>query len=120
MKCGKHRFDPPYGGDWPYHDYQGKLAFPRRADIAGIDFRRTWLALPRSNTRAHYRENVAEGALHLRVLWDGTYSIDHEECFNPSFGPKEAVLHVVHDSLEPTSMSVAEGARPSGAVPLTP
>jgi len=88
------RIDPPlegiWKGIWPE-------PLPSVVNLRGRTFRRARLAEPSPGILAQYREHRARDSMHLYVLEDGTWSIDHVDAFNPDVGPLAAVRHFFAD-----------------------
>jgi hypothetical protein len=83
----------PLRGAWAFPD------FPKRVELGGRTFVRsdTWAA-PLSGVARQYREDVERQAMHLYVLTDGTWKIDHIDEANPEKGLvlEHAFRDVVH------------------------
>lgn len=71
----------PLRGPWPFPQ------LPEQVALLGRTFTRsrTWAA-PRAGVRAQYREDRDTQAMHLMVLENGTYLIDHVDDANPERG----------------------------------
>ncbi len=89
----------PLRGTWLLHKQDGSMLFPERTMIGGRVFVRsdTW-AGPVAGVAKQYREDVARQAMHLYVLDDGTWKIDHIDEANPEKGLvlEHAFRDVVH------------------------
>lgn len=74
-------------GAWAFPD------FPKRVELGGRTFVRsdTWAARL-SGVARQYREDVARHAMHLYVLDDGTWKIDHVDEANPEKGSCSSTL----------------------------
>lgn len=79
-------------GDWPFSDY------PERVDLLGKSFTRSrkW-AFPYAGVVAQYREDVDRHSMHLMVLADGSFEVDHVDDANPERG------HVLEHALKDVS-----------------
>jgi hypothetical protein len=76
---------------WPYS------GTPDQVQLAGRRFQLATFRFYRSGVTAQYREAVPTSSLHLLVLDDGTYLVDHQDDFNPD-GPQGSPLqHLVKD-----------------------
>jgi len=89
----------PLRGTWLLHKQDGSMLFPERTMIGGRVFVRsdTW-AGPVAGVAKQYREDVARQAMHLYVLDDGTWKIDHIDEANPEKGLvlEHAFRDVIH------------------------
>lgn len=86
----------PLRGAWPFAD------FPEHVNLAGRSFTRsdTWAA-PLPHVRKQYREDVDRQSMHLEVLDNGTWEINHVDAANPERGLvlEHAVRDVIHTPL---------------------
>lgn len=71
----------PLRGPWPFAD------FPQHVQLSGRSFTRSdkWAA-PLPHVRKQYREDVDRNSMHLNVLDDGSWEIDHIDEANPERG----------------------------------
>jgi hypothetical protein len=83
----------PLRGAWPFADY------PEHVQIIGRNFRRsdTW-AMPMPHVAKQYREDVDRQSMHLEVLDDGTWEINHIDEANPERGL--VLEHTVKDVIQ--------------------
>jgi hypothetical protein len=83
----------PLRGAWTFP------GFPKRVELGGRTFVRSdhWAA-PLPGVAKQYREDVARQAMHLYVLDDGTWKIDHIDEANPEKGLvlEHAFRDVIH------------------------
>lgn len=70
---------------------------PERVTISGRSFRRARWRAYRVGVVDQYREEVPAGSLHLLVLADGSYRIDHRDDFNPDGADGSPLRHLVSD-----------------------
>lgn len=77
----------PIHGKWPF------LWLPPIVSIGERRFTRS-VGIKTEGVIAHYRESVPRRSLHLYVLSDWHYIIDHEDDFNPHAHP---VRHFLAD-----------------------
>lgn len=84
--------DPCPGGNVPGHVHR-RMCFERTTRT----FRRSKLTEHKPSIVAQYREHRERDSMHLHVLADGTWRIDHTDDFNPDVGPWSAVRHFLAD-----------------------
>lgn len=115
--------DPPLVGHWPFVlAATGDIAFPSVVSLGldgafhrgldGVDvldrgarpglviafiFRRARLSERRNGAIGQYREHRSRDSMHLHVLADRTWRIDHTDDFNPDAGPWSAFRHLLAD-----------------------
>ena len=92
MKCSGEPLKNPLRGVWPY---QG---FPKVVSLSGGRFVRAKWKRKSRGVNAQYREAVERHAMHLKVLKNGTYVIDHRDSYNPDQG--HPVAHFFTDTEE--------------------
>ena len=80
-RIGERWLAQPMRGAWPVDE------LPELVRLHGRRFRRAAYWLPKPGVVAQYRQEVAKDALHLYVLADGSYVIDHSDDANPDAGP---------------------------------
>jgi hypothetical protein len=81
--------DPPIFGTWTEED------FPQAVEIDGMTFVRAIRRQPYKGVVAQYRQDVARDSLHLMVLEDRNWLIDHADSYNPDLG--HPVRHFLFD-----------------------
>lgn len=74
-----YKLEPIYG-DWSVND------FPDRIEIDGQPFVRAIRKQPYSGVIEQYREEKPRDSMHLLVLDDGRWRIDHVDDYNPDMG----------------------------------
>jgi len=72
--------DPPITGQWPFD------VFPEAVEIDGIRFIRARRKQSYDRCVEQYRQDSPRDCMHLLVLDNGTYSIDHADEYNPDQG----------------------------------
>jgi len=70
----------PIYGKWDWQDY------PQAVTIDGLTFARAVRRQPYKGVIAQYRQAVPRDSLHLLVLEDGNWLIDHADEYNPDMG----------------------------------
>lgn len=70
----------PTFGKWEWQDY------PQAVTIDGLTFARAIRRQPYKGVIAQYRQAVSRDSLHLLVLEDGNWLIDHADEYNPDMG----------------------------------
>ena len=75
---------------WPFG-----AELPDRVRLMGRDFVRARFRMWRAGVVAQYREAVPVNSLHVLVLDDGRYVIDHQDDFNPDQG--NSIPHLFAD-----------------------
>jgi hypothetical protein len=73
--------DPVIEGAWEFG-----LNYPDAIEIEGHHFNRAIRQQAYQDTVAQYRESVARDSMHLLVLTNGTWVIDHVDEYNPDMG----------------------------------
>jgi len=81
--------EPPEFGLWTERD------FPQAVEIGGLTFARAIRRQPYKGVIAQYRQTVPRDSLHLMVLEDGNWVIDHADEYNPDMG--HPVRHFIFD-----------------------
>ena len=71
---------------------------PVDVQLHGRRFVRAETEWPYPGVVAQYREDRETHSWHLKVLENGTYVIDHSDCFNPDYGFTNKILHVLEDT----------------------
>lgn len=80
-------------------DRQGRALFPATVTIEGRRFRRARWRERKPGVVEQYREAVTERSLHLCVLGDGSWVVDHADSVNPDGGGVAAPLrHFLADT----------------------
>jgi hypothetical protein len=78
-------------GAWPF------TGTPDQVQVSGRTFQLATWRFFRSGVTAQYRETVPTSSLHILLLDDGSYVVDHQDDFNPD-GPQGSPLqHLVKD-----------------------
>jgi hypothetical protein len=79
----------PLTGPWTFD------GFPQSVNVDGRAFVKATWAAPYPGVQAQYRENVDYHSMHLEVLDDGTWKIDHTDDANPDRG--HVLEHAIQD-----------------------
>lgn len=72
--------DPPIVGPWPFD------GFPEAVEIDGIRFFKTARKQTYEDCVEQYRQDSKRDSMHLLVMNDGSFLIDHVDEFNPDQG----------------------------------
>jgi hypothetical protein len=80
VTVGLAKLEQPLRGRWTFR------GFPPAVSLLGRPFTRAKWQAPRAGVVAQYREDVDRYSLHLYVLEDGTWIIDHSDDANPDRG----------------------------------
>lgn len=86
----------PLHGRWIARGYPEVVSI--RIDGHEVAFRKTAWAHSKPGVIAQYREMREHDSLHLSVLSNGSFVIDHIDCFNPDYGLANAAKHADHDA----------------------
>ena len=97
MECQGKPFDRFIWGDW------NLIGFPESILVYGPwdgarRFKRARWQKPEEGVIEQYREDVETRSMHLKVLVDGSFVIDHCDSFNPDTGAVNAIAHVMEDT----------------------
>ena len=114
MKCGRKKFKKPLQRPWPY------FGSPRHVEIFAFGRLRRFVPAKTmvryKNVVAQYREDVEFDSLHLKVLKNGWFVIDHRDCVNPDKGRLHKVGHVMEDTWVGDVVKVTAGTAAGIAV----
>lgn len=92
--------EPPIQEVWTLGDH-----FPESIEIEGTTFMRALRAQPYEGVIAQYREGVPRNSMHLLVMNDGSWVIDHVDEYNPDMG--YPIRHFIVDHPAGKSLLVA-------------
>lgn len=95
-----YTIEPEIKEPWIYGD-----EFPPSIEIDGKVFNRAIRQQPYDGVIAQYREAVPRDSMHLLVMQDGTWVIDHVDEYNPDMG--HPVRHFIIDHPAGKSLLVA-------------
>ena len=79
--------------------------FPEFIEIAGTMFQRSVRSQPYEGVIEQYREMVPRDSMHLLVMQDGEFCIDHIDEYNPDMG--YPLRHLIVDHPQGVAMVVA-------------
>lgn len=80
VTIGEEPIAPALEGPWPY------AGFPEQVQIMGRPFRRAQWRQPYEGVVEQYREDRPGHSMHLKVLSDGRWIVDHFDDHNPDSG----------------------------------
>lgn len=91
---GAQRIEPAEKGPWPLD------GCPAEVSVKGRKFKRSKNTWAKKGVVAQYREDVPRNSMHMCVLRNRTYIIDHTDDANPDH-PGQLMAHFIEDVLKP-------------------
>jgi hypothetical protein len=88
--------DPPLSDTWMFGN-----DFPDTFEIEGHTFHRAIRQQPYEGVICQYREAVPRDSMHLLVMNDGSYVIDHVDHYNPDMGAPVRHFLIDHPAGKP-------------------
>jgi hypothetical protein len=93
-----YKLETPIYGEWLYWVNTGEGIepdFPDAVEIDGVLFTRAERKQPYAGVLEQYREAVPRNSMHLMVLDDGYWIVEHVDEYNPDMG--HPVRHFIKD-----------------------